>query len=130
MCINKPVNTHRVVGKSSLPNYIGCMIPVFSFLNIPRWHIKLNIFPDKQLVDFLEFGWTIGSTANICHLLLSNITRVLLIILLTSVNISLRKCYWGLLWDPSNTTLSVHHYVYHLSTLFQKVRMIGESFVP
>ncbi len=56
----REIEVHRVVVKSGLPNYIGCKIPVFSSLKISKWRIRLNNFPDKQLVDFLEFGWPIG----------------------------------------------------------------------
>ncbi len=56
----REIEVHRAVLKSSLPNYIGRRIPVFSSLNILWWHIRLNNFSDKQPVDFLEFGWLIS----------------------------------------------------------------------
>ena len=40
-----------------IPNYIGERIPVSSGLKIPAWRALLTDYHDKQLPDFLEFGW-------------------------------------------------------------------------
>ena len=40
-----------------IPNYIGECIPVPSGLNILAWRSLLTDYHDKQLPDFLEFGW-------------------------------------------------------------------------
>ena len=51
------IQLHKIVSCSGLPNYLGCRIPVQSQLNIANWHLNLTEYWDKQLVEFLEFGF-------------------------------------------------------------------------
>ena len=48
---------HTLVKASKLPNYMGCLIPVNSGLNIPKWRHYLANYWDKQLCDLLEYGF-------------------------------------------------------------------------
>ena len=41
------------------PNYLGAKFQITSF-PIDKWAIKLRNYPDKQLLDFLKFGWPVG----------------------------------------------------------------------
>ena len=53
-------NKVRVTG---LPNYLAARIPVPSALIITKWRELLHSYPDKKLVDYLEFGWPLDYTA-------------------------------------------------------------------
>ena len=57
---------YDVVRDTALPNFVGARIPVPSGLNIPAWREltqEIN-YPDKQISDFLEFGFPLGYQAD------------------------------------------------------------------
>ena len=49
------------------PNASTLRLPVPSKLNIPEWRSRLRHYPERDLCDFLKFGWPTGhaSTLNI-----------------------------------------------------------------
>ena len=49
---------------SGVPNYIGCRIPVPSKLNIPYLENVLPNYSDRQIIEFLKFGWPINYTSH------------------------------------------------------------------
>ena len=59
-----PVIHHIIASKHGLPNAFGTRIPVLTPLNIPAWESKLLDYHDRQIVDFLRYGWPINNTAN------------------------------------------------------------------
>ena len=58
-----PVIQHIIASKNDFPNALGARIPVRTPLNIPAWESKLLVYPDRQIVDFLRYGWPINYTA-------------------------------------------------------------------
>ena len=56
---------HLLVRKSGLPNYRGCRIPVPSELCIDIWHKLLIDYDDKQVCEFLQFGFPLDYTGDI-----------------------------------------------------------------
>lgn len=53
---------YDVVRASGLPNYRGCKITLPSGLKIQNWRRYLKNYSDKQVVDYLEYGFPIGYT--------------------------------------------------------------------
>ena len=51
------------VRDTALPNYMRARIPVPSGLNIQAWRSLLVGYHDRQVLDFLEFGWPADFTA-------------------------------------------------------------------
>ena len=45
------------------PNAFGCKIEVPSKLNIDKWRHYLADYPDKEICDFLQYGWPINYTS-------------------------------------------------------------------
>ena len=56
---------YDAVRRTALPNYIGARRPVVSGLKIQAWRTLLHDYHDKQLLDFLEFGWPADFTADL-----------------------------------------------------------------
>lgn len=59
-----PIIQHIIASKHGLPNAFGARIPVPTPLNIPAWESKLLDYHDRQIVDFLRYGWPVNYTAN------------------------------------------------------------------
>ena len=59
-----PVIQYIIASKHGLPNAFGARIPVLTPLNIPAWESKLLDYHDRQIVDFLRYGWPVNYTAN------------------------------------------------------------------
>lgn len=59
-----PVIQHIIASKHGLPNAFGARIPVLTPLNIPAWESKLLDYHDRQIEDFLRYGWPVNYTAN------------------------------------------------------------------
>ncbi|KAI8511865.1 hypothetical protein Bbelb_109650 [Branchiostoma belcheri] len=51
---------HITVEASGQYNFQSCRIPVPSKLKVPVWRQLLQDYPDKEICDFLDFGWPIG----------------------------------------------------------------------
>ncbi len=51
------LEVHRLVLASGVPNYMGCRIPLCTKLNIPFLIDSLSDYYDKEIVDFMEFGF-------------------------------------------------------------------------
>lgn len=47
----------NIVGQSGTYNYRGCKIPVRSNLKIHRWEHRLVHYHDRDITQFLKFGW-------------------------------------------------------------------------
>lgn len=47
------------------PNYLGARIPLESDLNIEQWRLQLKNFHDKELCEFLLYGWPLGYHADL-----------------------------------------------------------------
>ena len=41
-------------------NFDSLRVPIFSKLNIPFWKEQLKFYTDKNICEFLEFGWPVG----------------------------------------------------------------------
>ena len=57
---SKFVSLHARLPNASGPNTSTLRLPIPSNLNIPEWRSRLKEYPDRDLSDFLEFGWPIG----------------------------------------------------------------------
>ena len=51
---------HNLIKNSGKHNFELCRIPIYSKLNIEFIRRNLLDYEDKQVCDFLEFGWPIG----------------------------------------------------------------------
>ena len=58
-----PVIQH-IASQHGLPKAFGARILVLTPLNISAWESKLLDYHDRQIVDFLPYGWPVNSTAN------------------------------------------------------------------
>ena len=58
-----PVIQHIIASLHGLLKAFGTRISVLTPLNIPAWESKLLDY-DRQIVDFLPYGWPVNSTAN------------------------------------------------------------------
>ena len=58
------VQTHEVIKGSGFYNFEFGRIPVRKKLLIQAWRRRLQGYSDEGLVEFLEFGWPIGSVRN------------------------------------------------------------------
>ena len=52
------------VRSHALPNYLGAKIPVPSSLNHEAWEYNLQDYHDREICNFLKYGWPISYTAN------------------------------------------------------------------
>ena len=57
-----PVIQHIIASQHGLPKAFGARIPVLTPLNISAWESKLLDYHDRQIVDFLPYGWPVNST--------------------------------------------------------------------
>ena len=55
-----PIELHRKVKLYNKPNFLGARIPVHSQLNVDQWKRYLVDYWDKQLLEFLQFGFPLG----------------------------------------------------------------------
>ena len=63
--LNDVVKSSRLIQESGVPNCIGCHIPVSSALNISfKFREYLSDYTDKEICEFLEFGWPVGYEGN------------------------------------------------------------------
>ena len=54
------IRTVNFVSSFSLPNQMGAKVPVHSQFNVPNWTHYLRDYPDKVVVDSLQFGWSLN----------------------------------------------------------------------
>ena len=54
------VHTNNVIYESKMPNYLGLQIPVMQFWNLDVFENLLVDYPDKEIIQFLKFGWPIN----------------------------------------------------------------------
>ncbi len=59
--IRYAIRSHEAVFASGLPNHLRCRIPVRSDLNIGHLKDVLVDYTDKDVVEFLEFGFPVGA---------------------------------------------------------------------
>lgn len=62
--LNMYIYMHTEIFSSGLPNYLCCKLPVPSVFNIEFWRSELVDYHDYAIVDFLQFGWPLGYTAD------------------------------------------------------------------
>lgn len=55
---------YEAVRNSGLPNHLKAKITVPSALNLPAWESLLANYHDKELCQFLRYGWPVGYTAS------------------------------------------------------------------
>ena len=60
--VSTAIQLHARLHRSPSTNTFSLCLPVPSGLHIPAWRERLKSYHDKQLFDFLEFGWPIGYT--------------------------------------------------------------------
>ena len=56
----KAVIAHVLASQDDRPNAFGAKIPVLTELNIPKWRSYLTDYIDKDIVEFLQYGWPIN----------------------------------------------------------------------
>lgn len=56
------VQLNTLLHRSVAPNAFSLCLLVLSTLNIPKWQHCRTTYHDRDLCDFLEFGWPIGYT--------------------------------------------------------------------
>ena len=52
-----PVDVHKKVKQSGLPNFMAARIPIKSQLNIDKWKEALVGYWDQQLLQLIEYGF-------------------------------------------------------------------------
>ena len=57
--ISEVLQAHGMIRDSGIPNFSGLCIPVNTNLKISSWRAHLCDYFDKQLVDLIEFGFTL-----------------------------------------------------------------------
>ena len=57
---DKEIAVHSLVRASGLPNFQGCRIPVFSKFNTQYLRQMGVDYVDKEIIEFLEFGFPIS----------------------------------------------------------------------
>ena len=62
--IQCPIETHRMVKRTGKPNFLEARIPVQSQLNGDQWEKMLHSYWDRQLLEFLKFGFPLGFNRN------------------------------------------------------------------
>ncbi len=55
------IQLHEAVIASGVPNFVGCRVPLQTKLNIDFFRKELDDYPNKQVVEFLEFGFPTGA---------------------------------------------------------------------
>ena len=58
------IETHKRVKHTGLPNFLGAGIPIKSQLNTKAWQELLHDYWDKQLLQFIKFGFPLGFNRN------------------------------------------------------------------
>ena len=58
--LDEMVQLYNVVKASESPNYLGCKIIVGHNFNQELWYSLLNDYDDKQVIEFLLYGFPIG----------------------------------------------------------------------
>lgn len=53
---------YKVVKEHSVPNYLGARVRIPSGLKIEKWREYLEDYEDRQICDFLAYGWPINYT--------------------------------------------------------------------
>ena len=51
------LQAHKIVRSSGVPNFLNAIIPVVTQLNPNRWQYHLRHYWDKQLTDFIRYGF-------------------------------------------------------------------------
>ena len=59
-----PIEAYLIVKQHQKPNYLGARLKVDSQLNLDAWKSDLSDFGDKQLIDFLYFGFRMDFNRN------------------------------------------------------------------
>lgn len=54
------MSQYQTIKATGLPNYMKARIPVHSDLNILQWELALQCYHDKQICEFLKYGWPVG----------------------------------------------------------------------
>ena len=55
--MTNPIDVHKKVRQTGLPNFMSARIPVESQLNIDKWKEALVDYWDQQLIQLLEYGF-------------------------------------------------------------------------
>ena len=64
-----PVDVHKKVKQSGLPNFMAARIPIKSQLNIDKWKEALVGYWDQQLLQLIEYGFPLdfNRACKLCH---------------------------------------------------------------
>ena len=54
------LSVFKEVWRSGQFNHLCAKVPLLSNMKVQRWRQLLQSYPDKHIVDFIEFGWPIG----------------------------------------------------------------------
>ena len=54
------INLHNILVKQQDYNFRELRIPIFSKLNIEFWRDELQFYDDKDICDFLQFGFPLS----------------------------------------------------------------------
>ena len=54
------VHASNLIYESKMPNYLGLQIPVMQFWNLDVFENLLLDYSDKEIIQFLKFGWPIN----------------------------------------------------------------------
>ena len=57
----------NIVGQSGTYNYQGCRIPVKSDLRLDRWELRWKDYQDREVLEFLRFGWPLSHVGEISN---------------------------------------------------------------
>lgn len=51
---------YQCIKSVAFPNFLGARIPVKSGLHIQNWRVALSDYHDKEILNYIEFGWPVG----------------------------------------------------------------------
>lgn len=61
--VSRQIQVHELIKMSGLPNFQGCKIPLDTKWNCEFLAQELADYSDKQIVEFIRYGWPIGITS-------------------------------------------------------------------
>lgn len=56
--------TYNTIKQKNSPNFLGAKLTVDSALNLSKWDELLTDYHDREVVQFLRFGWPVGYEEN------------------------------------------------------------------
>lgn len=55
---------YGTIKAKNIPNFLGARTPLKSDLNLDKWDEMLELYHDKEICNYLRFGWPVGYEAD------------------------------------------------------------------